>query len=776
MINFKYITLQNFMSFGAQPTTFDLSKEGSTLILGNNEDVGESGNSRNGVGKSSSFQAIIFALYGKGVDKLKADEFINIKNEKKLVVELGFEKDGKQYKVIRKRKPNALELFVDNQQVTLDTMANTDRMIESIVGTYDIFMTSFLLTPHRDSFLAMSSTDQRALIEEMLSLDVLAERAEALKLIRKELEVDCKIIERDITNANQQNANTAANVERMQVKLTKEQEAVGVEIERVQNQLKDLESIDMDALAQEFAHNQLNLQLIQQHNQTKTKLQLQLASLESDWTSLGHTINTLTKVLNDIKTLQPKADSYADELKSLEDDISNKAASLNLSGDLTVGLLTEQKNILTETQQTLKELSDIMQELDADRGKIAAVVDRIDRVSPDIERIAHEIEHLQQGKCPTCNQDYCDHSKIEAQETKLNKLKQTVKKDEAELQQLQADLTARETELNTFLEEIDLPGIDYKGIQKELRTIDLNIRNITDVVTDLRLLESKKTSNPYQMQLDKILKDHPDVNAELGVAGSARNVTADQIAGLKDEIALIVGDIGSLELKKFPLLDQYNVANQTDIDNLTSKIANLHARVAELQTMDHSFLINEIDTLKSQYIDVDKISGELKEIQTQIEHTNMLIKLLTNNTSFIRKGIVDKFIPFINKRIYEYTEALGLMHLVTVNNDLSSEVLYMNRTVSYYNLSQGERLRVNLAMSLAFRDLMASLGKQSNILLIDEFLDAGGDTTFVNKAIQLVTKKAKHVDIISHRTDIVDFVDNTLTIVKRNGFSFVEGV
>jgi ABC-type protease/lipase transport system fused ATPase/permease subunit len=77
-------------------------------------------------------------------------------------------------------------------------------------------------------------------------------------------------------------------------------------------------------------------------------------------------------------------------------------------------------------------------------------------------------------------------------------------------------------------------------------------------------------------------------------------------------------------------------------------------------------------------------------------------------------------------------------------------------------------------MSLAFRDLVSSLGKQTNALFIDEFLDAGGDTSFVYSAIKLVTTKAKHVDVISHRTDIIDFVDNVMTITKRNGFSFIE--
>jgi DNA repair exonuclease SbcCD ATPase subunit len=66
MITFKSVEISNFLSYGQKPTVIDLDETGSVLIVGNNEDVGEQGSSKNGAGKSSSMQAILFALYGKG--------------------------------------------------------------------------------------------------------------------------------------------------------------------------------------------------------------------------------------------------------------------------------------------------------------------------------------------------------------------------------------------------------------------------------------------------------------------------------------------------------------------------------------------------------------------------------------------------------------------------------------------------------------------------------------------------------------------------------------
>ena len=84
MLNLKTVSMRNFLPFGNVPTVIDLSKDQSLMIVGDNKDVGDQGISRNGVGKTSAIQAIVYALYGKGIDKLKSDEFINIVIKKNL--------------------------------------------------------------------------------------------------------------------------------------------------------------------------------------------------------------------------------------------------------------------------------------------------------------------------------------------------------------------------------------------------------------------------------------------------------------------------------------------------------------------------------------------------------------------------------------------------------------------------------------------------------------------------------------------------------------------
>ena len=105
----------------------------------------------------------------------------------------------------------------------------------------------------------------------------------------------------------------------------------------------------------------------------------------------------------------------------------------------------------------------------------------------------------------------------------------------------------------------------------------------------------------------------------------------------------------------------------------------------------------------------------------------ILCPSLTDNKSFVRKNLLDQYVPYINQRISHYTEQLDLPHRVVINNDLTVDMTYMTKSVSYGNMSNGERGRLNFSVSMAFRDLLSVSGHNFNLLGIDELLDNGID-------------------------------------------------
>jgi DNA repair exonuclease SbcCD ATPase subunit len=157
------------------------------------------------------------------------------------------------------------------------------------------------------------------------------------------------------------------------------------------------------------------------------------------------------------------------------------------------------------------------------------------------------------------------------------------------------------------------------------------------------------------------------------------------------------------------------------------------------------------------------------------DHQEFLHKLLTNKDSFIRKKIIDQNLTYLNKRLTYYIDKLGLPHQVVFQNDLSVEITQLGQDLDFDNLSRGERNRLILSMSFAFRDVWEGLYQSINLLFIDELVDAGMDAAGVESALAVLKKMArernKNIYLISHKDELVGRVNSVLRVIKENGFT-----
>jgi DNA repair exonuclease SbcCD ATPase subunit len=157
------------------------------------------------------------------------------------------------------------------------------------------------------------------------------------------------------------------------------------------------------------------------------------------------------------------------------------------------------------------------------------------------------------------------------------------------------------------------------------------------------------------------------------------------------------------------------------------------------------------------------------------EHMDFLYKLLTSKDSFIRKRIIDQNLAFLNKRLQLYLDKTGLPHQVVFQNDLTVEITELGRDLDFDNLSRGERNRLILSMSWAFRDVWESLYQSINLLFIDELVDNGLDAAGVESALSVLKKMSrernKNIYLISHKDELSSRVNNILKVIKDNGFT-----
>jgi DNA repair exonuclease SbcCD ATPase subunit len=165
----------------------------------------------------------------------------------------------------------------------------------------------------------------------------------------------------------------------------------------------------------------------------------------------------------------------------------------------------------------------------------------------------------------------------------------------------------------------------------------------------------------------------------------------------------------------------------------------------------------------------------LNEFTRLQEHQDFLLKLLTNKDSFVRKKIIEQNLSYLNQRLTHYLDRIGLPHQVVFQNDLTVEITELGRDLDFDNLSRGERNRLILSMSWAFRDVWESLYRPINVLFIDELVDSGMDTQGVENSLALLKKmgrdRNKSIWLVSHRDELAGRVNNILRVVKENGFT-----
>jgi DNA repair exonuclease SbcCD ATPase subunit len=188
MIRIKDLTVKNFMSVGNQTQAVDFNREQLTLVLGENLDQGgDDSGSRNGTGKTTIVNALSYALYGQALTNIKRNNLINKTNSKGMLVTLHFEKDGQDYRIERGRSPNILKFFINDheQELTDESQGDsrkTQETINDLLGmSHDMFKHIVALNTYTEPFLSMRANDQRAIIEQLLGITILSEKAEALK-------------------------------------------------------------------------------------------------------------------------------------------------------------------------------------------------------------------------------------------------------------------------------------------------------------------------------------------------------------------------------------------------------------------------------------------------------------------------------------------------------------------------------------------------------------------------------------------------------------------
>ena len=325
MIKVKSLTVKNFMSVGNSTQAVDFDKQQLTLVLGENLDQGgDDSGSRNGTGKTTIINALSYALFGVALTNIRRDNLVNKTNNKSMLVTLAFEKDNTEYHIERGRKPNTLKFKINgqdprNRDESQGDSRKTQEDINSLLGmSHEMFKHIVALNTYTEPFLALKNNDQRAIIEQLLGITILSEKAD---LLREKI----KITRDDITEEN-------ARIQAVKTSNEKITESIGnlqsrkkawiatnkSERDKLNKAIKELEQVDIEAELE--AHEKLSSWT--ELNTHLTNLTKERATVERALEQADKNVHKLGKELDDLESAKCYAcgqELHDDKLEEMKD-------------------------------------------------------------------------------------------------------------------------------------------------------------------------------------------------------------------------------------------------------------------------------------------------------------------------------------------------------------------------------------------------------------------------------------------------------------------------
>lgn len=480
----------------------------------------------------------------------------------------------------------------------------------------------------------------------------------------------------------------------------------------------------------------------------------------------GRKPNILKFYINDVEHTSTEIDDSQGDVRETQKDLDDL---LGMSHDMfkhivalntyTEPFLSMRANDQREIIEQLLGITLLSEKAESLKEQIKVNKDKIQQETANIEAAKKSNEKIQQS--------------IDGLDTKkrawLNQQEQDCLKLAEKIIELQAVNIEKELEQHAKLKTYDELSEKIKNLNKQKATLETSV------------MQADKTVTKYKTELDKLSdKKCPACEQGLHTDKHQEMITLAQknlddaysfLQNVSNNYAIVIeelDEIGDINGKPKTFYDTLEEALRHQ-NNLSSLEEALGKRQQEIDPYTEQ--IEELKNTALQEISWD-IVNELSKLK---DHQEFLLKLLTNKDSFIRKKIIDQNLNYLNNRLTFYLDRMGLPHQVTFLNDLNVEITQLGQDLDFDNLSRGERNRLILGLSWAFRDVWESLYQNINLLFVDELIDNGLDASGVENALAVLKKMArernKNIYLISHKDELIGRVNNVLKVIKENGFT-----
>ena len=345
MIVFKSVQWKNFLSTGNSPNKVLLNKSQTTLIIG-----------KNGEGKSTILDALCFSLFGKPFRNINKGQLVNSINGKGCSVEIEFDINGKEYKIIRGIKPNVFEIWLDGEMINQDAASRDYQKIleqQILKLNYKTFTQVVILgSASFVPFMQLPTTQRREVIEDILDIRIFSTMNALLKEKIQETKDAITTIENEISTAKTKVDSQTQLIKTITEAKTSAIESIGAKI---------------STNSTEILHAEGEIRLILSEIDT---LKASINDKETVAEDIDKAKSIRSKLLQKIETCEHNTEFFN------EHDVC-PSCSQDIAEEYKEGIIKDLNEKMLDNNTKIGELETILTNLNTKLSKINEVVDQI---------------------------------------------------------------------------------------------------------------------------------------------------------------------------------------------------------------------------------------------------------------------------------------------------------------------------------------------------------------------------------------------------------------
>ena len=352
------------------------------------------------------------------------------------------------------------------------------------------------------------------------------------------------------------------------------------------------------------------------------------------------------------------------------------------------------------------------------------------------------------------------------------------------------NITEKKEKLTILLDESDELNSTNKNIEDEIRTLTISQEKV--VGTGDRLLKLNNLKGKITQKVSTITKEHKfftgntvcptctqaiEESFRLNRIADVQNKSEDLREGLKElEETIKLEEDRERQFtqlsKEITKLTHGISKNNTKISGFQRQIRDIESEIQRLtsQLADRNTEHEKLSNLREQY---NTTFEELVEKKDDVSYKDFVYNLLKDGG--VKTKIIKKYLPLINQQVNRYLQMMDFYINFKLNEEFNETIESpIHEDFSYASFSEGEKMRIDLALLLTWREVAAYKNStNTNLLIMDEVFDSSLDgygTDEFLKIIRYVIKDA-NIFIISHKEALHDKFESVIQFEKVKGFS-----